>query len=612
MQLTNLSQELIHRLETGRGLRILSYILAALIVLVRIGVYDLRSYQNMSAPEAMDAAQLARNIARGRGFTTEFIRPLSIYLTRQKGAETSAKDPAHLNSGHPDISNAPGYPVVLAGLMKILPFHYDASLKGSFWSVPDASSVTERRGVRYEPDFLIALFNQVLLIAVILLAFFWAKWLFDRWVAWTSFFLLLATPELWRFSVSGLSTIVLMLIFMGLFWCLTLYEREAREPKWGATALMILSGLAGVLTGAGALTRYSFMWMMIPVLLFLALFGGSKRVASCIAAFVAFALVFAPWVARNYSMSGTPFGTASYALVESFTPQFHLQRSLQPDIPAYRLGAFWWKAATNLLPILQNDLFTIGGGWVTALFLAGLLLGFRNPALRRLRYFVIASIVMLAITQALAKTQLSDETAETNSENLLILLAPVVLVYGVGIFYYLLDNIKFPIHQLRYAGIGVFVFVAWLPALLGALSARKNPVAYPPYRPDFIQNSSTRILQPTEMMMSDIPWAVAWYGDRECVWLTLYANPAEGNSRQWQESFYAINDALKPINALYLTSRSLDSRFQTDWLRAGEWSWGEFIMGTAFRKSVPPGFPLTKMPPGYWPEQLLLCDWARW
>jgi len=229
-----------------------------------------------------------------------------------------------------------------------------------------------------------------------------------------------------------------------------------------------------------------------------------------------------------------------------------------------------------------------------------------------MRYFVVASIVMLAIVQVLGRTQLSDETPEINSENLLILLAPVLVVYGVGVFYLLLDNMKLPFYELRYVAIGIFIFLLWLPMIFSILSGKKNPLAYPPYRPDVVQNSSTRILQPSEMMMSDIPWAVAWYGDRQCVWRTLYVNPTAGDARQWQESFFAINDALKPINVLYLTPESLDSRFQSQWLKAGEGSWGDFIISTLLLKQVPPGFPLKKMPPGYLPEQLLLADWVRW
>jgi hypothetical protein len=63
---------------------------------------------------------------------------------------------------------------------------------------------------------------------------------------------------------------------------------------------------------------------------------------------------------------------------------------------------------------------------------------------------------------------------------------------------------------------------------------------------------------------------------------------------------------------LYLTPRSLDARFQTDWVHANQVSWGRFIMGTLGGGQVPGSFPLTKIPPGYLPEQLLLSDLARW
>jgi hypothetical protein len=119
-------------------------------------------------------------------------------------------------------------------------------------------------------------------------------------------------------------------------------------------------------------------------------------------------------------------------------------------------------------------------------------------------------------------------------------------------------------------------------------------------------------MKTNELIMSDIPWAVAWYGDRQSVWLTLNATANPDNPTEWQESFFAINDALKPIHALYLTPESLDAHFQSQWVRGGEMSWGHFIVGTLINGQVPAMFPLRKIPPGYLPEQLLLCDWARW
>jgi hypothetical protein len=318
----------------------------------------------------------------------------------------------------------------------------------------------------------------------------------------------------------------------------------------------------------------------------------------------------APWIIRNYAVSGTPFGVAGYAVTEWVLPEFQLQRALQPSLGQFKVGAYFWKLATNMLPILRVDIFKMAGGWVSAFFLVGLMVGFRNVALRRIRYFVVASLVTLALAQALIRTQLSEETPEVNSENLLVLLAPMVLVFGVGLFYQLLEVMKVPFFQMRYVAIGLFALVLWLPMLFALLGTRSNPIVYPPYRPDIIESSS-RVMGENDLMMSDMPWAVAWYGDRQCVWLTWNATASLQNPREWQESFFAINDALKPIHALYLTPRTLDARFQTQWVRAGQLSWGTFVIETMLNRNVPAGFPLRKMPPGYWPEQLLLWDWAR-
>jgi hypothetical protein len=611
MQTLNSVQDAIHKLEVGLGRRFIGYFVFILAVAALVIRYDVHCYHNMAAPAAIDAAQVGRNVAEGHGYTTRSIRPLSMFLLRQKNHNPADKDPARLNSAHPDISNPPVYPVVLAGLMKVLPFHYDAGLKGAFWSVLDSKAPGGRRGVRYEPDFLITLFNQLLFFVLLVLVYFWARRLFDLMVARLSVVLLLGAEILWRFSVSGLSTMLLLLIFMALIWCLTLWESEVREPKRGVKILVLLSLAIGVLAGIGGLTRYAFIGMIIPVAFFLCIFGGPRRALYCVVTLVAFAAVVAPWIARNYALSGKPLGTASYNMIEWFYPGFKLQRSLQPDLPHFPLFLYWRKLATNFMPVLQEDLFKMAGGWISAFFLVGLMVGFRNIGLRRMRYFVVGCVATLAITEALARTQLTNETPEINSENLLVLLAPVIIVYGVGLFFVLLDGMKFPFPQLRYLAISVFVAVLVLPMIFDLTIASNGPVAYPPYRPDVIQNSA-HYMKDNELIMSDIPWAVAWYGDRECVWMTLNATAEPQNPVEWQESFFAINDALKPIHALYLTPRSLDARFQSDWLHAGQLNWGRFISGILINGEVPTSFPLKKTPPGYLPEQVLLCDWARW
>jgi len=605
-------QELLHRLETGSSLRLFRVGLVVLAVVLLTGGYNWRAYKNMATQEAMDAAQLARNIAQGKGYTTLFIRPLSMFLVKKRNLETQGMpsggkvpDLAEIRGMHPDISNPPVYPVVLAALMKVLPFDFNVSTTKSFWS-------KQGRFWRFEPDFLISLFNQLLFFLVIAAVFLLARRLFDGGVAWLSAGLLLGTELFWRFSMSGLSTMLLMLIFVGLTWGLVLIEEEARAPKWGPHGVRVLAALIGLAVGLGGLTRYSFGWLILPVLVFLVLFGGQRRIVVALIAFGAFALVMVPWIVRNYNVSGHPFGTATYAAVETtiLYPEYRLQRSLEPDFSRLYMSTLWLKLNANLRQILTSELPRLGGTWVTAFFLVGLLVGFRKVAIGRLRYFLLGCGLVLIFVQALGRTQLFEEVPEVNSENLLVLLVPLVLVYGVSFFYLLLDQIALPFLGVRYFAIGIFSLFACLPMIFIFVLPGSNPVAYPPYLPPAIQTVAGW-LKEKELAMSDIPWAVAWYGQRQCVWLTLKCNP-DPRSPNTHEDFFAINDYQKPINLLYLTPQTVDSRFLTQWYKAGEQSWGSFIIESVVKRKVPDYFPLNESPAGWPTEQLVLADWQRW
>jgi 4-amino-4-deoxy-L-arabinose transferase-like glycosyltransferase len=588
-------QESIHKLEIGGGTRFVRLTLVILAVLM-LGVgYNWRAYKNMSTQEAMDAAQVGRNLSQGKGFTTLYVRPFSIFLLKRHARATQG-DPAKLKGMHPDLANPPVYPIVLAGLMKVLPFEYELPTKPRpFWT-------SGSMFWRYKPDFMIGVFNQLVFVGTAVLVFFLARRLFDPAVARLSVILLLATEIFWRFSTSGLSTMVLLLFFVVLLWGLVLVEEEARVPRRGLAGLLGLGALIGVIVGLGTLTRYAFGWLIIPVLFFLFIFGGQQRVALGSVALVVFTVVIAPWIVRNYSVSGTPFGTAGYAVLETsgFFPEDRLERSLDPELSQLNLAPFWMKFMVNSRQILTQDLPKLGGSWITAFFLVGLLVRFRSQAIIRLRYFLLGSLVVLIVAQALGRTQLSEDSPEINSENLLVLLLPAVLVYGASLFLLLLDQVNLPMVQLRYLVIWVFGTLISLPMIFTLLPPRASPVAYPPYYPPAIQAVSAWMSE-KEMAMSDIPWAVAWYGQRQCVWLTL--NP--------RQDFLAIHDYQKAIAILYLTPATMDNRFLSQWTR-GEDNWAKFILETLVTKEPPPTFPLRKVPGAWLPAALVVTDWERW
>jgi hypothetical protein len=243
----------------------------------------------------------------------------------------------------------------------------------------------------------------------------------------------------------------------------------------------------------------------------------------------------------------------------------------------------------------------MAGNWVSAFFLVGLLISFNSPAIKRLRFFSVISLIILAMAQALTRTQLSEDSPEINSENLLVLLAPVAIMYGVSLFFLILEQINLPFPQLRLPVIALFAAIVCFPLAFSFLPPRIIPVVYPPYYPPAIQHAVGYVKE-DELTMSDIPWAVAWYGQSQCVWLTLRVEP----------DFYSINDYHKAIQEVFITHVALDSRqiSLVQWIRGGSQGWGEFILGCLMLKkqgltAPPKGFPLRYWQGG-WPDQFLL------
>ena len=583
-------QEWIHRLEEGGGARYLRWFVTVASFIALAALYNSFCFHNLSNPEAMEAAQLARNIGKGHGFTTLCVRPFSIKLARDHNAQRSGL----LKEGHKDISTPPVYPLLLAPLAA-------ASSRGGVATMAGSNI--------YKPDLLLALFNQCLLgvgaFLVFRLAFNW----FNRAVAWMAMILFLLTELYWRFSVSGLSTLLLIDLVLVLVWLLARLERRGREGASQAS-LCGQAVLAGGLTAVLMLTHYALGWLILPVTIFVVWSVTQRRWLLGTLVVLAFVVIGSPWLIRTTLLSGFPFGTATFAPLEDTLPAFPadtLQRSLAPPftgLPGHRwhlLRGVGYKCVSNMRDIIITEVPRLGGNWLWGFFLAGLLVRFQNVNLNRLRWFAAGALLLLIPVQAVTRTMLSAEYPIVNSENLLVIFSPLVLIFGVGLFFVLFESWELPTLLWRYGTLAAFAVLVSLPLLLAFLPPYPRTIP-PPYYPPRIQQFAQYLSGP-ELMMSDIPWAVAWYGGRQCVWLT-------GNLRT---ELYEIDTYEKPINGLYVSTRTTDSKFLSNFLLGENQNWSAFILQCFIRREIPDGFPLKYSPENLFSNgELLLMDRDRW
>src|SRR5206468_6513645 len=102
--------------------------------------------------------------------------------------------------------------------------------------------------------------------------------LFVEPAAWVSAAVFAGGDLFWRFSVSGLSTMLLMVIFLALVEVLSRFEPEQpggsiRSDGWLTRQAM----LAGALAGMAGLTRYSFGAIIVAVLAFVPALPSVRR-----------------------------------------------------------------------------------------------------------------------------------------------------------------------------------------------------------------------------------------------------------------------------------------------------------------------------------------------
>jgi hypothetical protein len=177
---------------------------------------------------------------------------------------------------------------------------------------------------------------------------------------------------------------------------------------------------------------------------------------------------------------------------------------------------------------------------------------------------------------------------------------PGVALFGSAFFFILLDRLEIHSRYLRFGAALLFLVVCAAP-MIATLNTEKARFPYPPYFSPIIK-SACDFLSENEIIMSDMPWATAWYGDRYSILVT----------KDFKE-FFKINDALGSINGLLLTPITINRPLiEIDFGENKDWA------TMIRRQEIPREFPLhsfTGLPTpgmGNRAEYLFFSDRQRW
>ncbi len=604
-------QTWIHELEEGAGQVWLRRFVVGLIIAMAALLYHVFEAQNFSSAEAMDQGQLARNIAEGRGFTTFNLRPLHLHLLRQGAWAGQTNEIARMRGPIPDLENAPVYPLLWAGLMKVLPEAYR-----------NGKVIGSQATQRPPPEVAIGFLNLALFLGSSVLLYRLGRRLLGSTAANLATLFFVGSETLWRFAYSGLPTHLLVTELLALAALLTVRDRyefeipagqndersqsDESDPEGESVSDGSIQGWkswawgigVGLLLGVMTLTRYSLGWLALPTIAWIAWKAGKTGRRDAFMVALIFLTTISPWIVRNWKLSGTPFGTAGYAMFTGTPgfPGFKLERSQYPALDTVLASEVVAKLGRNMLDIVENDLPRLGASFCVPLFLAGVLLPMPGSRRRNLQIWFLGCLLVLVPAEAIGRTEMSRLSPEINSENLIIILFPLVCLFAGGTVEWLLHRREFPFPLLATLTRALISALASLPmvgvvllaglALLGVMPRRHFVVVDPPYRPATIATACGWV-PPGSLMMSDMPWAVAWYGNREALWMPLRIK------QEGREDFYQVHLSQRQVKAVLLSPLTSNGHFRDEFLSDPDRPWGLFYLDLLARGQLPEGFPLT-------------------
>lgn len=494
------------QLDTGIIVR-RSLFFLVLIILTLGNLFVL--FRGLNSPQAMDQAQIAREIARGNGFTTKMIRPVAYYQAKQ------AQDRPIPLFGFEDTYHSPLNPLLNAAVLKLV-----GADDAKTWEMTTNEYV-------FPLDRVIATVSTLFFLMAIGVNYLLVSRIFDAKIAGVCAILMLFCETFWNYSLSGLPQMLMLLLFScGIYFVYRAVE-AATEGRIAMTPALI----AGVFFTLLALTHWMTVWIALGYIIFAAIAFRPRGIVGITILALLLIAAIGP-VIRNHNVTGSLFGTAYLTLYNGLGngSEANVMRATNMEEQGLELDGLMSKVLRTTL-LQTTDIIPLLAGIVVApLFFIALLHPFKRPSIAMFRWAILLMWVSTAF--GLAFFGISQDPLDPNQMHLLF--APIMAAYGLAFISILWSRLEFVsttpllqnLHLIVIVGVCALPLVLSLPlkVRVGMQVRDKGGVPHwPPYFAPVLNNSIGGLRgwvdEKNRVIFADQPWAVAWYADRVAIWL---------------------------------------------------------------------------------------------
>lgn len=470
--------------------------------------YLILSFQGLTSTRGIDQAQIGREIARGNNFTTKMIRPAAVWQAQKKDSGEIELDRFY------DTYHSPLNPFLNAAVLKMV----GGDDFDKFQMEPGGSNI-------YQLDRVIAAISVFCFLVAIGVNYLLISRIFDVRIAGVTALLMALCDLMWSFSKTGLPQMLMLLLFScALFFIYRALEASV-ENRMSIGSVLV----AAVFLALLALAHWLSIWVTVGFIIYAAFFFRPKGVTGL--AVLGILLIFSLYfIGKNLEWTGSPAGTAGLTLYGGLADSEEgIMRTVDPSgetyTVLYNMNSLVISTTKNIL-LQANQLYTNLGGIIAApLFFFALLHPFKRASIANFRWIILLMWIFGAIGMAIFGLSASA----TDANQLHILFAPIMTAYGLAFLSILWSRLELPAGSgaLRYGHLIIAVLISAGPLILTIPTSFRNSISmssgsgnpvWPPYFPQaysrILHNSTTE----SDIIFSDQPWAVAWYGDRHSIW----------------------------------------------------------------------------------------------